>query len=85
MGTWRAAETDEPLETYSLIMTEPNELMPTILDASDFGKWLSHDTKPAELAALLKPYPAELMAAHKVSTFVNSPRNDDERCAAPAG
>jgi putative SOS response-associated peptidase YedK len=38
----------------------------------------------AELAALLAPYPAEVMAAVRVGPAVNNQRNDDERCVEPA-
>jgi putative SOS response-associated peptidase YedK len=34
-------------------------------------------------AALLKPYPSEKMIAYRISTRVNSPRNDDEQCLEP--
>jgi len=44
---------------------------------------LSSGTKPEALTELMKPCPAELMMSNPVSTFVNSSRNNDERCVQP--
>ena len=73
-----------------LITDGPNELvkpihnrMPVILDPEDYDRWLDPEAKPEDLLALLKPYPAELMAAHPVSRLVNSPQYDDPRCVEP--
>jgi hypothetical protein len=32
------------------------------------------------LAAVLRPWPSDLMEAHEVSTLVNSPENDAAEC-----
>lgn len=73
----------EPLETFTIVTGEPNELvapihgrMPIILDPADYDTWLgSSDIAAAQ--ALLKPFPAHRMAAYPVSSRVSSPRNDD--------
>ena len=53
--------------------------MPVILQESDYEAWLAPDNQDtAALKALLKPYPAEEMAAYPVSTRVNSVKSDDE-------
>ena len=69
---WREPAAGEWIRSFAIITTEPNELMatihnrmPVILDAKDFDQWLDTDTKPEELPALLKPFPAELMTAYK--------------------
>jgi putative SOS response-associated peptidase YedK len=75
----------EPLETFTIITTEPNEMMaklhnrmPVILDPQDCARWLDADGRDAAaLQGLLKPYPAELMMSHPVSTRLNTPKNDD--------
>ena len=61
-----------------IITTEPNELvrpihnrMPVILGPADYSAWLSSDTDLADLEAMLKPYPAELMQEWRVLTAVN--------------
>jgi putative SOS response-associated peptidase YedK len=38
----------------------------------------------AELAPLLRPYPANAMRAYPVATLVNNPRNDVPECLSPA-
>jgi len=55
--------------------------MPAILAARDFQAWLEADAEGAP--ALLRPYPAELMAAHAVSTSVNNPQNDGPELIEP--
>ena len=71
----------DTLETCTILTTEPNETvdpvhnrMPVILPAAAFAPWLAGETVP------LAPCPAEAMTRHPVSTLVNKPANDDERC-----
>lgn len=75
----------ERIESFTIITTDANEVvrplhdrMPVILDAADFDAWLA-----APRADLLRPCPAERLAAHPVSPRVNNPRNDDPDCLAP--
>jgi putative SOS response-associated peptidase YedK len=87
-GLWSAWQTPdgETLHTCAILTTEPNDLvtqvhnrMPVILPAESRDDWLS-DLPKESLQALLSPYPAQDMAAHAVSTRVNSPRFNDEQC-----
>jgi putative SOS response-associated peptidase YedK len=80
------------LRSATIITTEPNELMatihnrmPVILHPRDYARWLdpSHQT-PADLTPLLRPFPADQMSAHPVSTLVNSPGNDRPELVVPA-
>ncbi len=71
-GTW----------SVSLITTEPNELMapihdrmPVIVAPENYAAWL--DAANHEPMELVRPYPAERMAARPVSMRVNQPANDD--------
>lgn len=81
-----------PLRTCVIITTEPNELMsaihnrmPVILDPQDYALWLdSAPQTPENLIGLIKPFPAEAMTAHPVSTLVNKPGNDRPECVVPA-
>jgi putative SOS response-associated peptidase YedK len=76
------------IESCTIIVTEANDLtrpihdrMPVILGERDYALWLSADARQAELLqSLLKPFPSELMQTYPVSTEVNNPRNDTERC-----
>lgn len=76
------------LRTFTILTTEPNELvarlhdrMPVLLQPADYGRWLdvSLDLESG-LAELFAPYPAELLAAHRVDRKVNSPANDSPDC-----
>ena len=93
-GLWEAWEgpDDSYIESCTLLTTEPNELirpihnrMPVILAPDDYEPWLDPAVqKPEPLVPLLRPYPSDEMAAHPVSTLVNSPTNDDPKCIEPA-
>ncbi|MCB9110914.1 MAG: SOS response-associated peptidase [Anaerolineales bacterium] len=80
------------VRTCTIITTEPNELMstlhnrmPVILDQKDYHLWLDPTPQtPDKLLHLIKPFPAESMAAHPVSTLVNKPGNDRPECIVPA-
>jgi len=43
---------------------------------AEYQRWLSREHKAADVADLLKPFPAEQMEAWPVATKVNSPKND---------
>jgi putative SOS response-associated peptidase YedK len=89
---WIGADGSE-LETCAILTTEPNDLMrpihnrmPAILPKTAFAQWLDPaQENGARAAALLRPYPAEGMSTHPVSTVVNNPRNDSRECVEPAG
>lgn len=93
--SWRdpAADQPQPVESFTILTTTPNELMatfhdrmPVIIAREHFARWLdpaNEDT--ASLADLFKPYPVELMMAVAVSTRVNSPKHDDALCIEPIG
>ena len=87
---WKPAER-EPVETCTIITTEPNELMapihnrmPVILAPASYDQWLDQTFQQAEpLKALLCPYPSEELTAFPVSTLVNNPRHDAPQCLEP--
>jgi putative SOS response-associated peptidase YedK len=71
------------LATYTIITTTPNELvapvhnrMPAIVRREDEQLWLDGAAKPAQLQALLAPYPAEAMETFAVSRALNDPSNE---------
>ena len=82
--SWKDKATGQKLRTYTILTTDPNELMapihnrmPVILHGSDYERWLA-TTDPAHPPAdLLRPYPAEEMKAWKVGKAVGNPRNND--------
>lgn len=80
------------VRSCTIVTTEPNELMvsihnrmPLILSRDAYTQWLDPAARtPDSLQALIKPYPADEMAAYPVSTLVNDPKNDLAQNVVPA-
>jgi putative SOS response-associated peptidase YedK len=87
---WKDKATGESLDTYTLITTDPNELMepfhnrmPVIVRPADYERWMA-PTDPARLPVdLLRPFPQEEMAAWKVGAAVGNVRNNTPDLIAP--
>jgi putative SOS response-associated peptidase YedK len=88
---WRDVE-GEMLHTFTIITTSPNALlrrihtrMPVIFDPLQAKQWLDPrlSTCPADIAAVLAPFPSELMESHDVSPLVNKPEVDSSDCINP--
>jgi putative SOS response-associated peptidase YedK len=88
--SWKDKGTGERLYTYTIVTTDPNEVvaplhnrMPVILSPKDYDRWLA----PVDLAHLpvdlLRPFPADMMTAWKVSKVVGNVKNDDPTLIAP--
>jgi putative SOS response-associated peptidase YedK len=81
--TWRDKANGQIPESYNIITTDPNDLlepfhdrMPAILHPKDYERWLA-PAEPSPLPVdLLRPYPAEKMAAWKVGNDVGNVRNN---------
>jgi len=81
--TWKDKATGEAIETYTVITSDPNELMeslhtrmPVILHRQDYDHWLA-PADPSQLPAdLLRPFPDEEMKAWKVGPDVGNVRNN---------
>lgn len=90
-GVWdRWARQSERIESCAILTTAANELvtpihdrMPVILDRAAYDLWLDPETKPEALQALLRPFPADRMAAVPVSPRVNRADVDDAECERP--
>jgi len=78
------------LDTFTIVKTDPNEVvaplhdrMPVILSPKDYERWLA----PVDLAQLpvdlLRPFPADMMTAWKVSKAVGNVKNDEPSLIAP--
>jgi putative SOS response-associated peptidase YedK len=88
---WKDPKAQEYLETFSVITTDPNEVveplhdrMPVIIGPQDYGRWLTPGD-PLQLPLdLLRPFPAEQMLAWKVDARVGDVKNDDEQLLQPA-
>ncbi|MBC8123400.1 MAG: SOS response-associated peptidase [Gemmatimonadaceae bacterium] len=81
--SWHGPEA-ESVESCTIITTTANTLvgtihdrMPVILAPHDYDAWLNEKLQsPEAVLPLLRPYPAEAMEAHPVSTRVNKPGVD---------
>ncbi|MGA7802125.1 MAG: SOS response-associated peptidase [Gammaproteobacteria bacterium] len=89
---WRSTD-GEVIESVTLVTTATNALlaplhdrMPVLLAPETCAAWLAPQTQdPQRLAALLRPYPADAMAAHPVSLRVNNTPEDDAGLIEAAG
>jgi len=87
---WKDKQTGQALLSYSMITTDPNELldpfhnrMPVIVKPADYERWMA-PAEPHQLPVdLLRPYPDELMTAWKVDPAVGNVRNDEPGLIAP--
>lgn len=90
-GLWEQSmkpDMDKPVESFTIITTQANpmmaeihntkERMPVILAPETYQQWLTGSLTDAK--QLLTPYPETGMTAYKVSTYVNNPHNNDEKC-----
>lgn len=87
-GLWESWR--DELRTCAILTTEANDLvgqvharMPVILPPGHYDAWLDPEAEREELVSLLVTYEGDDLEAYPVSRFVNSPRNNDERCIEP--
>jgi putative SOS response-associated peptidase YedK len=91
-GLWESWEKgDGTLRTCTILTTRANAVledvhdrMPVILPHDAYNAWLDPDADREELGELMIPYGGDDLETYPVSRFVNSPRNNDERCVEPA-
>jgi putative SOS response-associated peptidase YedK len=87
---WHAPDGSE-IRSCTIITTQPNALlqtihnrMPVILPPEAYQQWLAQeDRQPAQLSALLQPYPPEEMVAFPVSRLVNRPEYESPELIKP--
>jgi putative SOS response-associated peptidase YedK len=80
------------IDSFTIVTTEANALlrplharMPVILAPEDYARWFDRGASEAELKALLKPAPEDLLAYVPVSPRVNAAAPDDAGLIEPAG
>ena len=88
--TWKDKTKDQVLETYTVLTTDPNELlepihdrMPVILALKDYQRWLEPGEGTHLPVDLLRPYPAEEMKVWKVGSAVGNVRNNTPELIVP--
>jgi len=81
---WQPKEGGEALETFTILTTDPNELMeplhnrmPVILEPRDYDRWLEPGDPARPPVDLMRPFPAEKMVAWPVGERVGNVRNND--------
>lgn len=87
-SSWRNPESGDTVETYTILTTEPNDLlrplhnrMPVILDKPSFEEWLDPKQEDTgKLQPLLAPAPVQGFEAYPVSRAVNNPIHDAPDC-----
>lgn len=74
----------EPLETFTILTTDPNELaeavhdrMPVILEPKDYARWMDLRDPARPPIDLLRPFPAEKMRSWPVNERVGNVKNDE--------
>ena len=88
--SWKDKETGHVLDSFTIITTDPNELMerihnrmPVIVDKKDYARWME-PTESAHLPVdLLRPFSAEDMKAWKVGAAVGNVRNNNPDLVEP--
>jgi putative SOS response-associated peptidase YedK len=82
--SWKNQKTGERLITYTIVTTDPNDLMerlhnrmPVILAPKDYARWLSPAPSSQLPIDLLRPFPADEMTAWRVSRAVGNVKNND--------
>lgn len=83
-AAWKDPETGEWIRSCAIITTRANEAlapihtrMPVILPSRHWDLWLAREVKSAEaVTPLLAPVPSGQVATHRVSSLVNSVRNN---------
>jgi putative SOS response-associated peptidase YedK len=88
--TWRSKD-GERIRSFTIATTTPNDLcaqlhnrMPVVLKPEMWPAWLGEEpADPAQLKALLAPYPSDGMIAWPVSTRGGSVKNNDPSLIEP--
>jgi putative SOS response-associated peptidase YedK len=87
---WKDRKSGNVLETYTIITTDPNDLiqplhdrMPVILAPRDYARWLDTGDPERPPIDLLRPFPAEAMKAWKVSSAIGNTKNDGPELRLP--
>ena len=93
-GLWDRWEDDgESLESCSILVMPANDVMkslhermPVIIAPAHHDLWLDpRVTDKAEIMGYLNSAPSTSLVTYPVSTWVNSPKHDDDRCLRPSG
>ena len=86
---WRSKDTDEVVESCTIITTPANELLnrvhhrsPVILPSEHHEEWLD-ETVSERLKRMLHPFDPQPFEMYEVGHFVNNARNEGPQCIEP--
>jgi putative SOS response-associated peptidase YedK len=92
-GLWEHWEGQDEtvIESCAILTTEANAFvrpihnrMPVIVEPGNYDLWLEAEPdRTGALAQLMRPFSGDRLTAFPISTWVNSPKNDDARCVEP--
>lgn len=92
-GLWERwdGQDETVIESCTILTTEANAFvrpihnrMPVIVEPGNYDLWLEAEPdRTGALARLMRPYSGDRLTAFPISTWVNSPKNDDARCVEP--
>lgn len=88
---WRPRDGRDPLETFTILTTQPNatvaplhDRMPCIIDPAAYEAWLDPSLDEARaIQAFLHPAPEGLLATYPVTRFVSNANNEGVECIQP--
>lgn len=87
---WRPPGEEVDLETFTVVTTGANadmepihDRMPVLLDPGGLRAWLDPTSDPDRLRMVMRPPPMASLVRYRVSTSVNSARNEDPACIEP--
>ena len=88
---WKGSATEDPRTTFTILTTSSNEdvaalhdRMPCLVEPDDFERWLTPEIADAEATrALLAPAPEGTLVLDRVSTRLNSVRNEGVELMTP--
>jgi putative SOS response-associated peptidase YedK len=87
---WKDPTTQDWLQSFSIITTEPNELtatvhnrMPVIFAPMSYERWLDRADTDRLPVDMLRPYQADRMTAHPVDARVGNVRNNEPSLCGP--
>ena len=82
---WQNPQDNTIVQSCTIIVTDANAFMkpihnrmPVILSPDDYSRWL--DPTAGTRKSLLIPCPRDWLTSYPISSYVNSPKNNDSQC-----
>jgi len=86
-SSWRPDRASEPLLTFSILtrgaspqLARVHDRMPVVLSPDAYQQWLDPSLEVTQVQSLIRTRSLDDFRAYPVTTYVNNPRNQGERC-----